>query len=519
MLYSLSTDQLEPRPIPGTELASQPTFSPDGQWLAFEDPGVEKKVRLNGSAPIRISEGGGNNGADWTTRDELIVGATGKAHGLSKVGIGGGEPFMFTNVDVAKGERDHLWPIATPDGKAVVFVQWYGALATARLAIASLADGKVVPLNVKGIRPLAIIDHTLIFLKSDGAVMAVGLDEKGKRVTSAESSVLDPVSVNIAANGNSGIFVSPGGALVTTLGQRRSQLAWLSRDGSVTAIAPEVRNFYSPRLSPDGRKIAVRVTGDGGKTDIWIYDLGTATLSRLTSLETVGTFDWTPDGGQVVFTSSAVNSRTAFWSQSVEGGTPPIKLGEHDELSIAAALAPDGKSMLTSALHNNTWALLRMPIDPPGKAAVYVDSKGTAWGPRFSPDGRWVVFSSDESGRGEVYIRSYPDSSARIQVSDVGGGSPVWSRDGTRLLYHSGDVLVAARLAKDPALHIVSRDTLFHGIEQYDPSGSPLANFDLPADWSKVLVLKSTGNTFQIVAVPNWIVELRQRLAESGKKK
>ena len=425
---------------------------------------------------------------------------------------------MFTNVDPAKGERDHLWPIATPDGKAVVFVQWYGALATARLAMASVADGKVVPLNVKGIRPLAIIDHTLIFLKPDGAVMAVGLDEKGKRATTPESSVLDPVSVSSANNGNSGIFISRGGALVTTLGQRRSQLAWLARDGAVTVITPEVRDFYNPRLSPDGRKIAVNVDNNVAKTDIWVYDFGSVTLSRLTSLESVGTFDWTPDGGRVVFTSRGVNARTAFWSQSVDGGAPPIKLGEHDELSIAAALAPDGKSIVASSLHDNTWALLRMALDPPAKVTVYVDSRGSDWGARFSPDGRWITYCSDESGRMEVFVRSYPDPSARIQVSDVGGGSPVWSRDGTRLLYHSGDVLVAVKLAKDPTLHIVSRDTLFRGIEQYDPSNSPIANFDLPADWSKVLVLKSAGGAFQIQVVPNWIVELRQRLAESRKK-
>ena len=153
MLYLLRTDQLEARPIPGTERGSQPVFSPDGQWLAFEQGGVDRKVRLDGSAPLRIADGGANNGADWTARDELVLGSQGKTHGLSKVSVSGGDAVEFTHIDSAKGERDHLWPIATPDGSAAVFVVWRGTLSSAELAIASLDGGAIVPLGIKSPRP------------------------------------------------------------------------------------------------------------------------------------------------------------------------------------------------------------------------------------------------------------------------------------------------------------------------------------------------------------------------------
>ncbi len=160
IFYLRRLNQVVPQPIPGTENGSQPLFSPDGQWLAFEADSKEKKVRLDGSAPVTIAAGGFDNGADWSTRNELIVGSTGKSRGLSRVSVAGGELAALTQPDSAKGETDHLWPIATPDGRSVVFAVWSGAIATARLAITSLDHPEVRPLNIKGVRPLAVLTAT-----------------------------------------------------------------------------------------------------------------------------------------------------------------------------------------------------------------------------------------------------------------------------------------------------------------------------------------------------------------------
>ena len=124
MLYARRSDQLEGHPIPGTEAATQPLFSPDGRWVAFEVAGKERKVRLDGSAPVTIADGGASNGADWTTKGELVTGSTRSHPGLMRVSVAGGELTEFTQPDTAKGEREHDWPIALPDGRGVVFTIW-----------------------------------------------------------------------------------------------------------------------------------------------------------------------------------------------------------------------------------------------------------------------------------------------------------------------------------------------------------------------------------------------------------
>src|SRR6266545_5400247 len=259
MLYALRTDQLEGRPIPGTNEAFQALFSPDGEWLAFESPGKLRKVRLDGSAPITIADGGSANGADWTTQDEIVLGSEGKKRGLSRVSAAGGDLLEFAKPNAGKGETDYLWPIALPDGKTVVFSVWTGTLALARLASVPVEGGDVTYLDIKGIRPLAVIDGRLVYLQVDGAVMAVGLDANGRRVSGRPVPVLDPVPVVAGNNGNSGIFVSPGGSLVTSRGGTKSQMAWIARDGSVSPITKEARNYSSPDLASDGHRIAVVV--------------------------------------------------------------------------------------------------------------------------------------------------------------------------------------------------------------------------------------------------------------------
>lgn len=261
---------MDAHPIPGTAIIAQPIFSPDGQWVAFEDgnDGRLKKVRLDGGVPMAISEGSGSNGADWTTNDEIVLGAEGHRRGLSHVNAAGGELVEFTRPDTSKGELAHLWPIAFPDGKTIAFVIWSGALSTSRLAMTSHDDGRVASLDLKGIRPLAVLDGVLVYLQADGAVLAIPVNASKRRTTGRPVSVLDPVPVIAGLNGNSGIFISRSGALVHSRGGFRSQMTWLDRKGSLQAVSSDVRAFRSPRLSPDGRRIAV-VVSDVQRSAVW----------------------------------------------------------------------------------------------------------------------------------------------------------------------------------------------------------------------------------------------------------
>jgi serine/threonine-protein kinase len=510
-LYLRRANQLDGRPIPGTSGGGQPVFSPDGQWVTFEVGGTDKKVRLDGSAPVRIAEGSGFNGADWTARDELIIGSGTSTAGLSKVSVAGGELTPFTAPDSAHGEFDHVWPIATPDGAALVFTIWHGALPSSELAMVSVDGGAITRLGVKAIRPLAIVDGLLIYVLADGAVMAAPLDIAGRRLTGKPVAVLDPVPVLGALNGNSAIFVSPGGALVTGLQVNRSQLIWVARDGTQRPVDREMRDFATPRISPDGRQIAVLAT-DGPKTDVWIKDLEGGALSRLTSTGNVTVVEWSHDGRSVVYTTPGGGSTWILWRQSVGGGGSPEALLEAPLFMPAADLAPDGRSALVQSLTQNSWDLRSVTLDSAHTTRPFHVTGQSDIDPRISPDGRWAALTSNESGTFEVYVRSYPDAAVKVQVSVGGGSGPVWSADGTKLYYGSPTAVIEAKLATTQGLRVVSRDTAFAGLSN---TVANTANYDVSRDGSHLVIPKGGAVAYPLVVVPNWRTELRERLAGS----
>jgi Tol biopolymer transport system component/tRNA A-37 threonylcarbamoyl transferase component Bud32 len=514
MLYVLRTDQLEARPIPGTTNAAQPYFSPDGRWLAFEQEGKERKVKLDGSAPVTIATAGAANGSDWLPGEQIVLGAYGPNHGLSHVNAAGGQPVAFTRPDTANGKTDHLWPIGLPDGRRIVFVIWSGSLTTSELAMTSLDDGEVAPLGILGIRPLAVLDGMLVYLQADGTMMAVKLDARRRRIDGSPIPVHDPIRVEPANNGNSSAFLSRGGALVTARGGTRGKLVWISPGGRVEPLMAQARGFELPRLSPDERRVAV-VVHDDQRSDVWIYDRVLSTFSRLTTAETVTSVDWSADGSHILFTASGEGARGAVWWQLAAGGSPAERLFQNTYLSPLVAMSPDSKSLLVTSLRETSWDILRVPLDSGAEARAYLATDAIEGGARFSPGGRWVALTSTESGREEIYVRSFPDPSFKVQVSVTGGNEPSWSADGRRLYYRSGTALMVAEVSLAPSFTLLRRDTLLSNARMTTGSffGS---NYAVSRDGKRVLVIMSDSDDFQIVVSPNWITEFRQRVAESG---
>ena len=514
MLYSRRMDQLEPQPIPGTKNAFQPLFSPDGQWLAFQADNKEKKVRLDGSAPVTIAEGSSANGVAWTTTDVLVRGSTGPVHGLAQVSVAGGEPVQLTAPDTTKGELDHLWPVALPDGRTIVFVIWSGSLASSRLAITSLDDGVITDLGLKSIRPLAVLDGALVYVQSDGAVMAVRLNARRRRVEGKPIPVLDPVTVIAANNGNSGIYLSQSGALVTGRANARAHLAWVGRDGAAQRIGTEGRDFNQPRLSPDGRRLAMLIS-EGAKSDVWIYDLATGTLSRLTTLENVTSVEWSSTGQDVIYSAGGFDTRAGVWSQAVDAASAPERLLELSHLTPVASMSPDRHWVVLASLYES-WDLMRVALDSARRVQPFSATRAEEVAPRISPDGRWVALVSNESGTFEVYVRSFPEPTAKLQVSVGGAGSPQWSADGSSLYYVTGDAIVQARLAPGAVPRVLSRDTAFAGLRNPGTLYGN-ANFSLTRDGTRIAMPIAESGGYQLVVVPNWITEFRERMAASRK--
>jgi eukaryotic-like serine/threonine-protein kinase len=514
LLYALRTDQLEPHPIPGTTNAFEPHFSPDGKWLAFGQADKERKVRLDGSAPVTIATAGAANGADWTTSDQIVMGHYGGTLGLSYVSAAGGEPVALTHPDSADGKIVHIWPIALPDGRHVVFVLYSGSLSTSELALTSLDDGKVTPLGLLGIRPLAVLDGMLVYVQSDGTVMAVKLDPRGRKLAGRPIPVHDPVAVASVNNGNSGVFISPGGALVTSRGGARGTLAWVSPGGQTEPLVKQPGAYQLPRLSPDEKRVAV-VVYNGRQSDVWIYDRTLSTFSKLTTSGTVTSANWSADGRHILFTAAGEEARGAVWWQLAAGGSPAEKLTQNIYLTPDAVVSPDEKSLLVTSLRETSWDILRVPLDSGAVERSYLHSPALEGAPRFSPDGKWVALTSDESGQFEVYVRSFPDPSSKVQVSVAGGAEPSWSPDGRRLYYRSGRFLLAARVAFTPTFTLLGRDTILTDAHM---AGTNFfgANYDVTRDGKRVLAVLSGADDFQLVVSPNWITEFRQRVAESG---
>ncbi len=514
-LYMLRTDQLVPHAIPGTLGAYQPSFSPDGQWLEFEGGGKERKVRLDGSAPVTITDAGGANGATWTLGNDIILGNQGAFAGLSRVNAGGGTAAALTRVDSAKGEHDHDWPVALPDGRTVAFSIWSGSLATSQLALGSLRDGSITRLGVTGIRPLAMLDGMLLYVQADGAIMAVRVDLNAKRVVGAPIPVHDPVPVVPGFNGNSGVFISSGGAMVTSAGNANGKLTWIDANGHVTTISPQVRTFAFAKLAPDEQRLAALEFNDA-QHDIWMYDLRLATSSRLTASGKVNSVEWAPDGTHLIY-AAATDSGSGIWEQLAAGGTAPTRLAELPFPAVGATMSPDGRSLLATALPRENWAALRIPLDSPSVWRPYLPTHGNQHAPEFSPDGKWVVLVTDESGQDEVYVRSYPDPTIKLQISNGGGAQPLWSFDGNRVYYMTGTTLLAARLTASPELTLLGRDTVQTNVTSTVTQGGYFsAGYQVTRDGKRILTILPDKNNFQLVISPNWITEFRRRVAESG---
>jgi eukaryotic-like serine/threonine-protein kinase len=317
-----------------------------------------------------------------------------------------------------------------------------------------------------------------------------------------------------ANNGNSGIYVSQGGALLTGRENSRAHLAWVGRDGAMERIGREIRNFVQPRLSPDGRRLAMLIY-EGSKSDVWIYDLATGTLSRLTTLENVTSVEWSGDGRDVIYSAGGFESRAGVWSQAVDAASAPERLLELSHLTPLVSMSPDRHWLALPSLYES-WDVMRVALDSPRTVQPFSATRAQEVTPRISPDGRWVALGSNESGTFEVYVRSFPEPTAKLQVSVGGAGAPQWSADGRSLYYVTGQAIVQARLAAGPVPRVLSRDTVFARVPN---AGAPYgdANFSVTRDGARIVTPIAESGGYQLVVVPNWIAEFRERMAASRK--
>jgi serine/threonine-protein kinase len=497
-LFKRALDDLRQQPIDGSEDGQQPFFSPDGRSLGFYDGRQLRKIPVDGGTPTSLADVQGLAGASWGP-DGIVASISGK---LALVPSMGGTPVPLVPGDSAAG----LWPVLSPDGKVAVYATTNSG--TAQLAVAVLSTGRRVNLGIPGRAPLGFVGGELIFQRNDGALVAIPLDAGAGRVTGSPHVVVaevaqSPVGAAKAALSASGSLAYLGGGAIV-------QAVVVDMKGAVRPLAVPAGRLSSPRYSPDGRRLAADLSS-GGHQDVWIYDVASGAAHRMTSDGTVNSRpEWTPDGTRILFRTDRKGQNTTLWSQPADGS------GAAQELVAAPGkdvwegmLTPDSRTVVyrtgSTGLADIWYRRLSADTAEHGIATTPFNE----FGPRVSPDGRWVAYQSNESGSNEVVVRPFPGPGAQFPVSVGGGTTPIWSRDGRRIFYANGNKLLAATVGTSPTFSVTARDVLFEGNYNLAGAGGH-ANFDVAPDGKSLLMLRPIiAGGEQIVVIPNWAAELR----------
>jgi serine/threonine-protein kinase len=424
--------RLEDTPLLGTEASYNPFFSPDGQWIGFVTPQALKKVSISGGTPLVLCPVALSRGATWG-KNGTIVFAPNPASGLMMLPAAGGAPSPLTTLD--KGESGHRWPQFLPDGERVIFTSYSsGDRNMGTIEVVDLKTKKRTVLHRGGTYARYASSGHLLFL-NQGTLFAAPVDLAALKLTALPAPVLQNVTSNIEGGGQ--YDVSENGSIVYLTGQASGTLSSLvtaDLSGRLTPLPVARREYQTPpRLSPDGRRIAVAVIADGN-TDIWILDPERDTQTRLTFDPARDLYPvWSQDGRDIYFTSDR-NSKWEILRKHADGtGDEEVMLASDVETD-AYSTTPDGRFLAYHVLAQDGDPYV-LPLQGDRKPHAIFTSKASEGDPVFSPNGRWMTYDSDESGRWEVYVRPANGEGSRWQVSGQGGEFARWSKDGTTIFY------------------------------------------------------------------------------------
>jgi eukaryotic-like serine/threonine-protein kinase len=533
-LYLRSLDALEARPLAGTEGAASPFFSPDGQWIGFFADGKLKKVPSSGGAVLTLADAQSNRGGAWGPQDTIVFGPPNTSV-LYQVSAAGGQPQQLTKL--AKGESSHNWPQLLPDGKTLLYSILVGVngstdswqivaqrLDTSDRKIVVRGGGvaRYIPAKPSGLTgPDGSTGHLVYY--HAGTILAAPFDPKRLELAGTSAPVLEGVQSTIdQTSGGMGQFsVSQSGSLVYVpggfRGSQQSIPVWVDRKGVVEPLAAPPRAYNHPQLSPDGTQLAVTISAVD-KDDIWVFDLARGSLTRVTFEGINHVSAWTPDGKRMVFRSIREGISNIFWKPADGSGSEEQITHGEKSLSVQS-ISPDGKLAFYSennpGTQNDIWMV---PLEGERKPSLILQTPFAEDVPRISPDGRWLAYVSNESGRPEVYVRAFPGPGGKWQISTEGGGEPLWSRNGRELFFWIGDKFMDVEITTQPssqAFQAGAPRLLFAGTFMRHP-GILEPVYDVSPDGQRFLMLKPIEQKEEaltrINVVLNWSEELRRKV-------
>ena len=500
-------DQLTSQMMNGTARPQGPKFSPDGKWIAYI-AGRRKimKIPVAGGAPTTLGDVPDYGGISWSKSGDIVLGA-GAAEllgGLLKVHESGGPVTPLTKVDTADKQLSHQQPLVLADGKTVIFTIWYGDMGKAELAGTRIGDEKITKLGIKGTQAIGVIDDQLIFSRKDGSLMAIRFDAKALRTSGNERPVQDLINVRDVTEGTGEADISASGALVYGRRGNGKRLVWFSQKGEVTPAVSGLREYRHLRISPDGKRAALAID-DGFKAELWSLDFESGTLTPVTEDGGARNPVWSGDGKRLYFVSTR-GGRAAFWWTSSDGSTQPVKIGQAKHNNAwNIDISPDRTTIVFNAIYDGTFNLETYSVDSPHvEKEIAASPRSAEVNGRFSPDGKWMAYQSDESGRPEVYLRSYPENSAKLQVSTDGGIKPIWSPDGSRIFFLKDRTMMAATMGRDP-MRVVSRQPVFEAADPFSQE------YDVSHDGKRFLAAQNQPGGGGLVIIPNFASELKAK--------
>jgi Tol biopolymer transport system component len=510
-LWVRPLDALAAQKLAGTEGATLPFWSPDSRFIGFFAQGKLKKIDANGVALQTLCDAPVGNGGTWS-REGVIVFAPNRAGALVRVSSAGGIPAAATALDRRRQEIGHAWPQFLPDGRHFLYLALSGQRENRGLYVDSLASEgsrRVLKTDLRA----AYSPGYLLFVQQ-GTLMAQRFNPDRLQLSGEPVAVAEGVAYN-SFNGRDTFTVSENGVLVYRTGRPgglpTSELVWFDRGGKRVGSVEGLGMYLGPALSPDGKRIAVqRLDPQTGTFDIWLVDLAHSTLLRLTFGSSNQTHPvWSPDGGRIVFASDRSGASNLYQKSSSGAGSEELLLGS-DTSKYVTDWSPDGRFIAYEKQDPRTGLdLWLLPLFGDRKPIPFLQTEFNEGQGQFSPDGRWMAYVSDESGRREVYVQTFPASGGKWQISDSGGTYPRWRRDGKELFYIASDLkLMAVAVQTDSTLLAGRPQALFE--PRFFQAMIP---YTVSADSQRFLVNTpiEEDNSSSMTVVLNWMAALKKK--------
>jgi hypothetical protein len=520
-LFVRSLDAIEPVAI-ASGLPRGVFLSPDGRWAGYFDDGgaTLRKVALTGGPPLTLTRLGvrGGRGATWAPDDTIIFSTT-AGSGLQRISAADGEPTSLTRPNRERGENDHWWPEMLPGGRALVFairVQT-GSTDAGNIAVLDLKTGTQKVVVQGGSDPHYVASGHLVYSVA-GGLRAVPFDIGRLQATGTPVPVAPRLATK--SEGAADFAVASDGSLVYVSGRQRvaqRTLVFFDRSGREQPIPAPAREYVAPRISPDGTRAALDIRGqDDG---LWIWDFRRSTLTRLAveSPAVVGPV-WTPDGRRLIFGANVDGVRNVF-SQAADGTGISERLLESARAQLPTSVSPDGARLVfvedTPTMQRD---LMLLTFGAARRVEPLLQSPADEINAVVSPDGRWLAYESNASGRFEVYVRPFPNiADGQWRLSTGGGGRPVWTRGGQELVYVGPDkALIAVRVEGRGSAWQASALTKLLDAHLGYYTGSVISRtFDVSADGQRFLMIKPVRSDEPtlpptVVLVQNWGEELKR---------